>query len=301
MSALGRSIRRLGYILRDARDGLLRHPLPNVAALALFASALFVFSASLTADDALRGAAALLQAQWRMRAFLAEGTDAARAADQVRALPGVAAVRVETAEQALDRFRAAFPGAADLLDAFEQNPFPDTLVVDPAAGAELERLAADLADVEGVTDVIWAREYLPRLLALSGTLRRLGGLGLTTVFALAFLVTVMTVSLNVLHRQDEVDVRLLVGASPGEVRLQFAVEAVLLGLAGGAAGGAAGWAAVSGAVGRLGQAVPALSPLVATAEPGPIVALSIAVGALLAASASLLATQGALARWRDFR
>ncbi|HEX6987882.1 MAG TPA: FtsX-like permease family protein, partial [Bacillota bacterium] len=152
-----------------------------------------------------------------------------------------------------------------------------------------------------VSDVIWAEAYLPQLEALAASLREAGALGLGAVFATAFLVTMMTVHLNVLHRRDEVDIRLLVGASATDVRMQFLIEAVCLGLLGGLIGGLAGGQVVEQAVAGLRGAVPAVAPLLAPVQPAGLIWLGAALGGLLAAAASLTATVRAVRQWRDFR
>ncbi|MFO7246283.1 MAG: permease-like cell division protein FtsX [Bacillota bacterium] len=294
-----RLVYRLGYVLRDAWSGLTRHPGPNLAALVLVGAAVFVLACSVLVDDALRGVALLLESQTQIRAFVADGQDPQAAAEAVAQLPGVASVRVEPADEALERFRQTFPGAAGLLAAFDRNPFPDTLIIEPQG--EPGPVAASLKLHPAVSDVIWAEAYLPQLQALASSLREAGALGLTAVFATAFLVTIMAVHLNVLHRRDEVDIRLLVGASPREVRAQFLIEAAGLGLLGGLLGAAAGARVVDQALAGLRDAVPAVAPLLAPVDAAQVMGLGTLLGGLLAASASLTATMRAVTQWRDFR
>ncbi|HEY8448886.1 MAG TPA: permease-like cell division protein FtsX, partial [Bacillota bacterium] len=232
---------RVYYVLRDARDGLLRHPGANLAALLLVAAAVFAFTAAQMLADGLEGVAALLEAQTKMRAFLSDQTDPDAAAAAARALPGVRNVTIESAEEALARFRNAVPAAAALLVAFGDNPFPNALIIEPASPSAAARIAEALPSIPGVEEVVWAQPYLERITALAGALRWLGGLGLIGLFALAFLVTALAFHLHVLTRQDEIDIRLLVGASSLMVRAQFAVEALLLGALGGLLGSWIGW------------------------------------------------------------
>ncbi|HEX6988514.1 MAG TPA: permease-like cell division protein FtsX [Bacillota bacterium] len=294
-----RALYRLGYVLRDAWSGLSRHPGANLAAVVLVAAAVFVLACTVLVDDALRGVAVLLESQTEIRAFIRDGEDPDRVAAAIGQLPGIASLRVEPAAEALERFRATFPGAADLLEAFDRNPFPDALVVQPAG--DPGPLARALERHPLVSDVIWAEAYLPQLEALAASLREAGALGLGAVFATAFLVTMMTVHLNVLHRRDEVDIRLLVGASATDVRMQFLVEAICLGLFGGLIGGLAGGRVVEQALAGLRGAVPAVAPLLAPVQPAGVIWLGAALGGLLAAAASLTATVRAVRQWRDFR
>ena len=153
-----------------------------------------------------------------------------------RSHPGVAAVQLITAAQALAQFRAQ-SGFGAALDALQDNPLPNVLVVTPAPGAtgaasmeSLRRVLAAWPETETVQlDGDWVRRFnalldlLHRALLLAAGLL---GLGVVAVVG-------NTIRLEIQNRRAEIEVTKLVGGTNGFVRRPFLYTGALYGLLGG--------------------------------------------------------------------
>ena len=157
-------------------------------------------------------------------------------AKQLRQRGDVAAVRLITAEQALAEFRSD-SGFGTALDALEDNPLPDTLVVTPTLAASTpqgtESLKAAIAAMSDVQTVQIDTEWVKRLHAMLDLLRRVvlltgGLLGIGIV-----LIVSNTIRLDILNRRAEIEVMKLVGASDGFTRRPFLYTGICYGLGGG--------------------------------------------------------------------
>jgi cell division transport system permease protein len=157
-------------------------------------------------------------------------------AKQLRQRGDVAAVRVITADQALQEFRND-SGFGKALDALSDNPLPDTLIVTPtpAAGnpqgtAALKGAIAALPDVQSVqVDTEWVK----RLHAMLAILRRVVLLTGGLLGAGVVLIVGNTIRLDILNRRAEIEVMKLVGASDGFARRPFLYSGIWYGLGGG--------------------------------------------------------------------
>jgi cell division transport system permease protein len=140
--------------------------------------------------------------------------------------------------EGLARFKRQFQDLAAMAASFEDNPFPASFEVRIRPGAaesdELDRLAQQIAQIEGVADVRYDRRWLERL-ASALTLVRVA----TVVFAVVLIVgAVLTVS-NVVRlafhaRRDEIEIMQLVGAPLSYIRGPFLAEGIVQGGSGGA-------------------------------------------------------------------
>ena len=157
-------------------------------------------------------------------------------AKQLRQRGDVAAVRLITAEQALAEFRSD-SGFGTALDALEDNPLPDTLVVTPTLAASTpqgtESLKVAIAAMSDVQTVQIDTEWVKRLHAMLDLLRRVvlltgGLLGIGIV-----LIVSNTIRLDILNRRAEIEVMKLVGASDGFTRRPFLYAGIWYGLGGG--------------------------------------------------------------------
>jgi cell division transport system permease protein len=149
--------------------------------------------------------------------------------------PGVEAVTVKTADQALEEFKQA-SGFGDALSALTDNPLPHHLIVRPRQGASgpaevenLRRYFTAFPEVELVQlDLDWVR----RLHSLLDVLRRVFwvvvavlGLGVVAVIG-------NTIRLEIQHRRAEIEVTKLVGGSNAFVRRPFLYTGLFYGLGG---------------------------------------------------------------------
>jgi len=161
---------------------------------------------------------------------------AASVAKQLRLRGDVAAVRVITAEQALAEFRNE-SGFGTALDALNDNPLPDTLVVTPTLSASTpegtQALKAAIAALPQVQTVQIDTEWIKRLHAMLDILRRVVVLTGALLGAGVILIVGNTIRLDIQNRRTEIEVMKLVGASDGFARRPFLYSGVWYGLGGG--------------------------------------------------------------------
>jgi cell division transport system permease protein len=171
--------------------------------------------------------------------YMDKGGGMARAeslAKLLRRRDDVAAVRVISAEQALAEFRDN-SGFGKALDALPENPLPDTLIITPTLGSSTPRgtdsLKGAIAAMPGVQTVQLDTEWIKRLQAMLGLLRRVVALTAVLLGAGVVLIVGNTIRLDILNRRAEIEVMKLVGASDGFARRPFLYSGVWYGLGGG--------------------------------------------------------------------
>ena len=192
--------------------------------------------------------------------YLEQRAGAVRAqaiAKELRARSDVAAVKVITAAEALLQFRQE-SGFGNALDALNDNPLPDTLVVTPVLSASTpqstEALKTLIAAMSDVQTVQVDTEWVARLQGIMDIMRRVvwltgGLLGVAIVLVIG-----NTIRLDILNRRAEIEVMKLVGATDAFTRRPFLYSGLWYGLGGGILALALCAAAVgvlSGPVGRL--------------------------------------------------
>jgi cell division transport system permease protein len=160
----------------------------------------------------------------------------ASVAKQLRQRGDVAAVRVITADQALAEFRND-SGFGKALDALNDNPLPDTLIVTPTLTASTPQgtaaLKGAIAGMPDVQSVQLDTEWVKRLHAMLDILRRVVLLTGGLLGAGVVLIVGNTIHLDILNRRAEIEVMKLVGASDGFARRPFLYSGIWYGLGGG--------------------------------------------------------------------
>jgi cell division transport system permease protein len=217
------------YRLREAREGIARNTLASLATVVLLTLTLLMFGAFLWLNSNLGQLASLLERQVQVRVFAAEGTPASDLIAGIKEIQGVGAVELLDGEAVYQQLAGVF-GQETLMRALPADAFSDSLSVelqDPSHGAEV---VSRMRSVAGVGDVIWGQGFADVLYRVSEGLQKGGIVLLIGFFVAAVLMSVTSMHLAVLNREVEIKIQRWVGVSPWGVRVQFLVEAFLLGL-----------------------------------------------------------------------
>ena len=233
-----RSLRRLATAARSGLRGFRATPVACAISVATMTAGLVVLGAYGLIVQNMRAVLHAFGDELHVAAYLdpALARDAARRAgleSRLDALPGVAALRFVSPEEGLERLRADLGERADVLEGLGRNPLPPVLELElrpshrtPEA---LEPLAAAVAELPGVDEVRYRREWVE---SFARTLGALQGLGLALGAILAALLAAIaggTIRLAVHTRADEIQIQRLVGAGSGFIRLPFYLEGALQG------------------------------------------------------------------------
>jgi len=158
--------------------------------------------------------------------------------------PGVKSVRPVTPAAARQRFQEIFPGLADLVAGWQDEPLPASLEVgfDPAAAAQ-----ARTAWLDGwrhrpeVTLVDDDREWLGQLETVVAVVRAVGLALVGGLLGAAIFTIASVIRLTAYLHHEEISILRLVGSTEFFIRGPFYVEGLLQGLLGGLVASGALW------------------------------------------------------------
>ena len=240
-------LKALRYFIREAAVNLLRSWKVSLLAVLTIAVSLFIGGAVLLVSGNLSASVERWRRELRVVIYLRPDTSAAelqRLAAEAAAAPGVASVEPVTAAAARQRFREVFPGLADLVAGWQDEPLPASLEIGldpqaargaPAREAWLERWRRR----PEVTLVDDDREWLGQLDALVAVVRAVGLALVGGLLGAAIFTIASVIRLTAYLHHEEIEIMRLVGATEFFIRGPFYVEGLLQGLIGGAVAGGA--------------------------------------------------------------
>lgn len=228
---------RLVYFASDAWDEWKHSPGVNLLALGTLATTLFLAGLVMLVMSNLEQRLNAQRENVQVQVYLVDGIanpELQALRREAATLPGVARVEHVDKTEALRRYRQWAESKTELLEELQSNPMPASLEVflEPGPDAEPrgEAVVAHLAGRAGVDEVRFDRDWLRRLEALLN-LARIGGAALAlVVFAAVVFVMASVLRLAVYARRHEIDIMLLVGATPAFVRGPFLVAGLAQGL-----------------------------------------------------------------------
>ncbi|MGH8221597.1 MAG: cell division protein FtsX [Woeseiaceae bacterium] len=281
----------LYYCLRDAREGIARNTWASLATVVLLTLTLLLFGGFLWLNANLGQIALLLERQVQVRVFADEGTSVEALLGPVSSIAGVRAVDVVDGEVVYAELAPVF-GEETLMRALPTDAFADSLSVElenPDSGMSVVEA---IRTVDGVGDVIWGQGFASVLYEISNGLQKGGVVLIASFLFAAFLMSLTTMHLAVLNREVEIQIQRWVGVTPWGIRMQFLIEAFLLGLLASVLS-----AAVFLWLGDLIQrAIVGLVPFMSgqLRSPAPVIGVVLATGPALALISGGLASQRAI-------
>lgn len=228
-------MRALSYFLDEAVASLRRGLKTAIIATATIAVAFVVLGGFLILTTNMERIFARWQDAAEFSVYLADTATAAQrdaAEKSLRGSPVVADVEIVTKEEALRRFKANFAVLAEAARDLPANPLPASIEVRlrPGAGpADVEALARTSAQMPGVADVRYDRQWIQRVMD-AGDVVRTGGFTLAAMLVLAAALTVgSVVRFALVARREEIHIMQLVGAPIAYIRGPFVVEGLIQG------------------------------------------------------------------------
>lgn len=239
----------LRYFFHEAAVNLLRSWKVSLLAVLTIAVSLFIGGAFLLVSGNLSASLERWRGQMRAVIYLKPETleaDLRRLAAEAVRQPGVKSVQPVTAAGARQRFQEIFPGLADLVTGWQDEPLPASLEVgfDPAASPQ-----ARAAWLEGwrhrpeVTLVDDDREWLGQLETVVAVVRAVGLALVAGLLGAAIFTIASVIRLTAYLHHEEISILRLVGSTEFFIRGPFYVEGLLQGLLGGLVASGALWGA----------------------------------------------------------
>lgn len=144
----------------------------------------------------------------------------------------IESITLITKEQALNEYKT-LSGFAEALEALEENPLPNVLIIRPnvnslssAAGSELINRLSNMEEVESAQ---LDHQWVNRLIAILDILKR-GVIILTTLFSIAVLLIVgNTMRLSIFNKRTEIEIDKLFGATNSFIQRPFLYTGLIYG------------------------------------------------------------------------
>ncbi|HSS78166.1 MAG TPA: permease-like cell division protein FtsX [Thermoanaerobaculia bacterium] len=240
-------LQALRYFFQEAAVNLLRSWKVSLLAVLTIAVSLFFGGAFLLVSSNLSASLERWRGEMRAVIYLKPDTpeaDLRRLAGEAAGQPGVKSVQPVTPVAARQRFQEIFPGLADLVAGWQDEPLPASLEVsfDPAAAGK-----ARAAWLDGwrrrpeVTLVDDDREWLGQLETVVAVVRAVGLALVGGLLGAAIFTIASVIRLTAYLHHEEISILRLVGSTEFFIRGPFYVEGLLQGLLGGLVASGALW------------------------------------------------------------
>ncbi|MDQ7797369.1 MAG: permease-like cell division protein FtsX [Candidatus Edwardsbacteria bacterium] len=230
---------RLNYYWREALAGLKRAKLMTFLSVSSITSALFILGSFLLVTLNFQRAIDQVKGKFEIQAFLRDNVANSQAlviGSRIRDIPGIQETEYISKQEALKQFRQELADKADLLNAIETNPLPQSFKVKLKAEhrnpESITQIAEKIKQLSGVEEVEYGKAWLGRLYRMVRLLIVIDFSLMVIVSLAAVMVVFNTIQLTLYARRQAIEIMKLVGADGAHIRRPFLLEGMLQGLAG---------------------------------------------------------------------
>jgi len=233
-------LRKIGYAVREAVNSLWQYRVRNLFSATIICLSFLTLGIFLSLSNNLQNIAHEITYNMTAVIFLEKDIspqERSEIEEELKSLPTIVKQQYVSTHMALEQFREKFPELRDILESLNLNPFPESFeIVLDEKKADAETISSIIQKFEtmtGVEDVQFNQEQANKMQSLS-RLSQAVGFFLGGILILAsFLIISNIIKLNVIARQNEIEILRLVGATNMFIRIPFFIEGIILGIFGG--------------------------------------------------------------------
>ncbi|KAB3533544.1 permease-like cell division protein FtsX [Alkaliphilus serpentinus] len=229
-------IRTLKYMMKQGFVGLWRNKNMSLASITSVAASLVVLGLIIILVLNINNIASLTQLQFdTVQVYVQEELteeEISLLGSNIEAIKGVETALYESKEQAMLNMKERWGEQGYLLETLEENPLPNSYVINLEGIDYADGVVSNLKNLEGVDEVKYYKEIIENLLKIAGFIRTVGLALIGILILVAMFIISNTVKLALNARRQEINIMKYVGATNWFIRWPFIVEGVILGLLG---------------------------------------------------------------------
>ncbi len=170
-------------------------------------------------------------------AFIAEDQkeqDISDMVNEILKIDYVKDIKYETKAEAMDNLKERWGEKAYLLEGFDENPLPRSLVVYVKDIAYSDYVKKSLEAYKGIEDVRSHDDVVAKLIAITKAIKKAASVLIFILIGVSVILINNAISMAVASRAKEISIMKFIGAKDWYIRWPFFLEGILIGLFGAA-------------------------------------------------------------------
>lgn len=230
-------IRVVKDVLKRGVINTSRNRMMGIASIGSVAATLLILGMILIVILNINNMASSTQKQFdRVQAYIEKGTDDETINNiqkEIEGIKGVKKARFFSKEEGLKEMREQLGDRKSVLDGLEEdNPLPDSFIVEIEKLEKADSVVKELRKVEGIKSVTYYKDTVDKLMRAVNVIRSSGLVIIGILILISVFIISNTIKITVAAREKEIGIMKYVGATNGFIRGPFIVEGVLLGIIG---------------------------------------------------------------------
>lgn len=180
----------------------------------------------------VRNIVSKLEDQLTIQAYVRPGVALETVESKIKTVENIKTTQIITKEAALEKLRARLGRQAEAVALLGENPLPASVEVQVEKASLVGETAEQLKKFEEIEDVVYAGDIAAKLTKVSTFIELFSVVMLAVALLTSGVVLFNTIRISVYSREEEINVMVMVGATPTYIAMPFVIQGFLLGLVG---------------------------------------------------------------------
>lgn len=235
-------IRTCGYFISEGLKSIYRNRMMSIASISTVMASMLILGIFYITMSNVNYMVKNVESGVEVKVFLKNGVtndQMSQIESEAKSSSGVTSVSFESKEQALENFKKQLGDNKDLVEGIDPNKvMPESYIIRFKGAKYVDGVVQKLNGMQGIDEIKDGRQYLDKLIKITGFIKTLGISLMVILLAVAVFLISNTIKLTVIARRREIGIMKYIGATNWFIRWPFVIEGVLLGLLGAVISGA---------------------------------------------------------------
>lgn len=228
-------LNNLGFFFREAWTGIRRSGIMSFVAIGTVVVSLIVFGVFLAIIANIGNIVGSVSSSVEVAAYIDKDLNQAeidKIGNELPRIRGVAGVEYISREDSWRKFKLEYGRKLNLDEAMENNPLPDTFIVEVSVPELVPEVANKISAIKSISDVRYSGKLLDQIELLVSVVRTAGLILVGLLSTATLFIIINTIRLTVIARETDISIMKLVGATNSFIKGPFIIEGIIIGLIG---------------------------------------------------------------------
>lgn len=232
-----KALRILGRNIRDGFKNVVRNISLSIASISCISVTLLLVSFSIVGSANVENFTEKIRDDFTIVTYIKTEADEAQEKeikDKINNLSNIESVTFDSKYDIAERMKKESDIFNDVISSWdeESNPLYDTYLVKVKDSEKISKTAKEIENIEGVQMVKYGQGMIESLMSIFNIIKKILIVIVVSLIVVTAFLIINTIKITIFSRQEEIEIKRLVGTSNYSIKQPFVIEGLILGVLG---------------------------------------------------------------------
>ena len=229
-----RNIRILFRNIRDGFKNVIRNFSLSLASISCITVTLLLVAVAIIGSLNVENFTKIIRDDFTIVTYIKADSDKDKIKDKIESLSNIESVTFDSKTDIADRMKKESEVFNNIMSSWaeSENPLYDTYLVKVIDSEKISKTANKIKKIDGVEMVKYGEGMIDSLISIFKIIEKILIVIVVSLIVVTAFLIINTIKITIFSRQEEIEIKRLVGASNTSIKQPFVIEGLLIGLIG---------------------------------------------------------------------